>query len=400
MDLTKKLDPRFGTWAKRMVSSRTGRLLARCGIAAVLVLGLGTPAGAVVNVGDICRVKGQERNTLQGMGLVVGLKGTGDGNFGPTAHGLIQVMSNMGIPLTDGSAGTSIQLDAKNTALVLVTAEVPEQGGRQGDDLDCTVSAVAAESLKGGMLLLTPLLGPVPVRPPVQSGNAPSQMPARRRPEDALVYAMARGRVKLDDPENPTTAKITHGCRLERDFMNPVVENDKITLVLKPNHARFEVAEEIAFQINNDPEFGNASDDTLVGVARPVNPHTIEVAIPSEYAVRPTEFVARLLEVRLPVIPNVQSVVLNETTGVISMSADLEIAPNALQHKNMAIEIANGTMAGQFVEFDPGSNTAVPTLQALVQALNSLRVPAEDVIDIIRVLDRKGAIYGQVIYER
>ena len=29
---------------------------------------------------NICRVKGQEENTLQGLGLVVGLKGTGDGD--------------------------------------------------------------------------------------------------------------------------------------------------------------------------------------------------------------------------------------------------------------------------------------------------------------------------------
>lgn len=381
-------------------AARADRLWLTIGVAVALVVFWDAPAAAVVNVGDICRVKGQGENTLQGMGLVVGLNGTGDGNFGPTARGLIQVMSNMGIPLATGGKGGKVELDARNTALVIVTAEIPKQGGRQGDGLDCTVSAVAAESLKGGVLLLTPLLGPVPPRTPRQSGNVGPRTHPRVRPEDAIVYAVARGRVQLEDPENPTTGRIAFGCRLEEDFMNPFVKDDKITLVLKPNHARFEVAEEIAFQINNDPEFGNASDDSRIGIARSLNPHTVEVAVPNEYISRPAEFVARLREVRLPVVPNVESVVVNETTGVISMSADLEIEPNALQHRSMAIEIADGTAAGQFVEFDPGSNTAVPTLQALVQALNSLRVPAEDVIDIIRVLDRKGAIYGQVIYEQ
>jgi flagellar basal body P-ring protein FlgI len=82
------------------------------------------------------------------------------------------------------------------------------------------------------------------------------------------------------------------------------------------------------------------------------------------------------------------------------MSADLEIAPSALQHQNMVIEIGDGMDISQFVALDPRSNTSAPTLQALVQALNSLRVSARDMIAIIRVLDRAGAIHGRVIYEQ
>lgn len=371
-----------------------------CAVAIFIWAG-GRQAWGVVQVGDICRVKGQERNTLQGMGLVVGLKGTGDGDFGPTARGLIQVMRNMGITLNDGSNSAPLELDASNTALAVVTAEVPSQGGRQGDEFDCTVSAVDAESLKGGVLLLTPLLGPSPPRHVKQAGpTAPRHAPLRSRPEDARVYALARGPVKLDDPSNPTTAKIAVGCRLEEDFMNPFVKDGQITLVLNQHHARFEVAEEVAFQINNDPEFGGATDDSRPQIARAVNPHTVEVAIPEQYINSPVEFAARVLEARLPVIPNVETVVVNETTGVISMSADLEIAPHALQHESMVIEIAGGNAVSQFAEFNPGGDTSVPTLKALVQALNSLRVSAQDVIEIIHVLDRAGAIHGRVIYER
>ncbi|MFO7904250.1 MAG: flagellar basal body P-ring protein FlgI [Pirellulaceae bacterium] len=365
----------------------------------LLVLANAPPAWSVVHVGDICRVKGQERNTLQGMGLVVGLQGTGDGDFGPTARGLIQVMRNMGITMAAGQDGAPLELDASNTALVVVTAEVPPHGGRQGDEFGCTVSAVNAESLQGGTLLLTPLLGPSPPPTARQVGPTSGQSPPRSRPEDARVYAVARGPVKLDDPDAPTTGKIAVGCRLEEDFMNPFVKDNTITLVPNRNHARFGVAEEVAFQINNDPEFGGAADDSRPKIARAANPHTIEVTIPEQYISTPVQFAARLLEVRLPVIPNVETVVVNETTGVISMSADLEIAPHALQHESMVVEIAGGTPVGQFSEFNPGGDTSVPTLQALVQSLNSLRVSAEDVIEIIRVLDRAGAIHGHVIYE-
>ncbi len=316
----------------------------------------------------------------------MGLKGTGDGAFGPTARSLIQIMNNMGIPMNSGANGATADLkDAKNVALVVVTAEVPEQGGRQGDEIDCTVSALNAKSLKGGVLLLTPMLGPVP----------PGE-----RPENALVYAFARGPVQLDDEENPTTAKITVGCRMEQNFLNLFVKDNKITLVLNRSHARFEVAEEVSFQINNDPEFGASTDDSRPKIARPIDQVSIEISIPEEYRSKPVQFAARVLEVRLPVIPSIETVVVNETTGVISMSADLEIAPHALQHKNMVIEISNGIGAGQFVELDPAADTASPTLQALVQSLNALRVSGRDMIAIIRVLDRAGAIHGRVIYER
>ena len=54
---------------------------------------------------NICRVKGQEQNTLQGLGLVVGLKGTGDGgNFLPTIRSLATAMQLMGNPIGKGAA--------------------------------------------------------------------------------------------------------------------------------------------------------------------------------------------------------------------------------------------------------------------------------------------------------
>src|SRR5690606_33783146 len=45
---------------------------------------------------DICRLKGQEENKLQGIGLVVGLNGTGDDSIKPTTRALAQMMRNMG----------------------------------------------------------------------------------------------------------------------------------------------------------------------------------------------------------------------------------------------------------------------------------------------------------------
>ena len=58
------------------------------------------PLDARTILKSICRLKGQEENTLQGLGIVVGLKGTGDGSsFLPMLRSLEKVMKVMGEPL-------------------------------------------------------------------------------------------------------------------------------------------------------------------------------------------------------------------------------------------------------------------------------------------------------------
>jgi flagellar P-ring protein precursor FlgI len=57
-----------------------------------------------LRVRDICRVKGQEENTLHGLGLVVGLNGTGDGDT-PTIRALGKMMELMGNPVAQDARG-------------------------------------------------------------------------------------------------------------------------------------------------------------------------------------------------------------------------------------------------------------------------------------------------------
>src|SRR5260370_12590213 len=58
-------------------------------LALVALLSIACPANARTLLKNICRVKGQEENTLVGQGIVVGLKGTGDNaNSIPTVRAL------------------------------------------------------------------------------------------------------------------------------------------------------------------------------------------------------------------------------------------------------------------------------------------------------------------------
>ncbi|HVX59918.1 MAG TPA: flagellar basal body P-ring protein FlgI [Pirellulales bacterium] len=360
---------------------------------AVLTLSGATEALGQIRLKSICRVKGQEKNTLQGLGLVVGLKGTGDGKgFVPTIRSLAMTMELLGNQV--GKGGAEELRDAANVALVSVSATVPASGARQGDEVDCVVSSVgAAKSLAGGRLFMTPLLGP--------------------QVESTRVYAFAEGAVHVEDSNTPTTGRIHGGCRLEEDFINPFTMNGKITLVLDEHHADFEVAQEIAELINSNwyrsendrfsrRGVGNirqtAYSSTRNYLAQAANQQFIEVAIPAAYRDEPVLFVSEVLGLTIAEPQTAARVVINERSGSVVIGADVEIGAVAITHKNIVIETAPQGAEQRFVSLDPGE-TQTAKLKSLVEALNAVKVPTEDIIEIIKGLERNGKLHGQLIVE-
>ena len=236
------------------------------------------PAEARTLLKTICRVKGQEENTLQGLGIVVGLKGTGDGGSSlPMLRALGQTMQYLGNPT--GKTGPVELKDAKNVALVFVTATVPAQGARQGDKIDCVVSSVgSAKSLAGGRLFPTYLVGP---------GD----------PKNPRVYAVAEGPITLDNATQTTTGRIYGGCRLEEDFFNVFVKDGKIMLVVDRHHADFQVAAEIADLINKTVV---SIQSDSAAPAKALDPCNIEVSVPRQYQSNPVDFVSQVLGMTIP----------------------------------------------------------------------------------------------------
>src|SRR5271170_6581096 len=127
------------------------------------------PAGAV-KIADITRIGGERTNILTGLGLVYGLKGTGDGgSFAPAIAPLRSMLSKFGDPVTVQELN-----NAANVAVVMVTATVPSSGARDGDHLDVYVSSVGASaSLRGGRLFVTPMQGPLPGGPLLALADGP-----------------------------------------------------------------------------------------------------------------------------------------------------------------------------------------------------------------------------------
>jgi flagellar P-ring protein precursor FlgI len=309
----------------------------------------------------------------------------------------------MGMPLSApsgrGQGGLKELKDAKNVALVMVTATVPATGSQRGDRIDCLVNAIGAKSLSGGRLFVTPLLGP-DVR-------------------DRRVYAMVEGQIELDDLQRaPTAGRISRGCRLEADFANDhFIQDGKITLVLDKDYADFQVAAEIADLINTQILNSRLSESSTDGSrqARAVDQVRIEVPVPPAYLADNTKnrsadvvaFISEMMSMQVPEPPVDARVVINQRTGSIVVSGDVELGASVVTHKNFVIE-AGQTMP-KFVAVDTEDRALTPEerakkppttkLKALLEALNAVKAKPEDMIEIIKGLKRNGKLHAHVIFE-
>ncbi len=354
---------------------------------------------------DICRLKGQEENVLQGVGLVVGLKGTGDG-LKTTSRGLAQTIKLLG-----GQVGADLQGQlnekelegAKNVAVVIVTARVPSAGAQAGEKLACTVSALNAKSLEGGNLIQTPLIGPRADRP--------------------VVYALASGPIMIENARIPTNGRIESGCKMEAEVKTDFVENNTITLVLEPAHSSFTMAEQVENAINtgvnslvrglDDPSGRSRSSSTsspttklnaTVEYAKAIDQSHIRVQIPELYHKSHVAFVSDILNFSAITDRDNRRVVIREREGVIVCGEDVTIAPLAFSHKNITISTRGSGDSGSksFKGFGyerQASTGAKPTLQELLAALNTLALTTEDQIAILKTINSQGNLFGELIIE-
>ena len=282
-------------------------------LGALLISATGAQA---VKIADISRIAGQRTNQLQGWGLVVGLRGTGDGGeFLPAIRPLAQMLTKMADPATVRELA-----DAQNVALVIISVTIPSNGVRNGDKLDAYVSTVgSASSLNGGRLVISPLLGP--------TGNLTSE---------GLPFALASGRVILENAAVPTSGVIKGGAVMEEDLPTQFIDaKGRFTLVLEDSAASWTTASRIAQIINGGVGDGDKQ------LAWALDPKNILVTIPKEE--QPDSFISRVQQ--LPISPtllqNEARVVINESTGTLTLTGDVEISPVVISHKGLTIATTN-----------------------------------------------------------
>lgn len=366
---------------------RPRKLLA--GFFAVLALAA-APAHAV-RIKEVAAVQGVRSNQLTGYGLVVGLDGTGDQTtqMPYTAQGLSNYLQQLGITLPTAAAS---QLQLKNVAAVIVTAQLPAFA-QPGQMLDVNVSSVGnAKSLKGGMLISTPLRG-----------------------VDGEIYALAQGNLIVAGAgassggskvqvNHLSAGRVPQGAQVERSVPTPLQEGDFVTLGL--NASDFQTARRVAQAING--KLG-------AGTARAIDGRTVQVYAPTDVNAR-VNFIAELEELSFEVAAPAARVVVNSRTGSIVLNQSVTLGPCAVAHGNLSITISttplvsqpNPLSGGQTVvteksniqiKQEPGVLMQVPAspqLADVVRALNALGATPQDLLAILQAIKAAGALNAEL----
>lgn len=363
---------------------------------AILTLSAAAQASVTARVGDVTQLKGQGVNYLTGIGLVVGLEGTGDGDeYAPAMRPLAQGLNGF---YADPVASLDELKDTKNVAIVFLEATLPENGAREGSRIDVKVSSFgAAKSLEGGRLLPAVLLYP------------------DRRVD--TVFARAQGPVRLIDPEHATTGVIEAGALIEEDvihaytarggdlpFHNSWIREDQhyLTLVIQDTHASWTLAREIAQAV--DSALALAAD--VDRVALPVDAKNVVVLVPGSEVASPADWISQIEQLDLLIGSGEARVVVDRTSGTITVSGNAKISPVIVSHRGLTITVADqlqeavlaapGPQVQNFVALDPG-RTGGTSASELLEALNRLAVPIDDRIAILTQVHSMGALHARLI---
>ena len=363
----------------QQIISNIGKILV-----SIAVLLLISRVQAETRIKDITTVEGVRDNLLVGHGLVVGLSGTGDNlkNTVFTKEGLTDFLDRLGINVQGSNIKT------KNIAAVMVTANLPAFS-RIGNRINIKVSALGdAKSLKGGTLLVTPLLG-----------------------ADGNVYAVGQGNVALSSftPNSSdvktksisvkTNAYIQSGAIVENEIDFSFNDMKKIKFSLySPD---FGTSKSVADMINN-----HIAGNTAIAL----DAATIEVTVPTYKQENLVEFIAEIE--KLQITPDYKAkIVINESTGTIVIGDKVNIRPVAIAQGNLIVNVKQGNIDEQFgPDTDEDMRDLVDsfadsrrggklhqleenaTLSELVSGLNKLGVYPRDIINILHNMKSVGAL--------
>ncbi|MFG0305996.1 MAG: flagellar basal body P-ring protein FlgI [Phycisphaerales bacterium JB040] len=333
------------------------------------------------------RLRGQDEYRLTGLGLVVGLNGTGDsGEELVVARPLAEALRALGNPIPDFSELENSQ----SVALVLVTATVPRAGMEVGDKLDVEVSVMhSAESLEGGMLLTCPLVSPV-VRD--------------------TAFALAHGRVSVTPGGSPTAGTVSGGADAIRRVSNLPTLNGSFEVILDPHIAGWDVASSVATEINQQYLLtGSTGAEPLATVA---DPRTIRVRIPVAESAQPAAFVGDVLATDISsALRKLEARVICDTrTGVILLTGDVRVSPAVITHRDLTITttVPAPVASVQNPLVEQNRWAAVNTeplspdtarLEDLIAAFDQLDVGARDQIQILEMLHRAGKLHARLIVD-
>ena len=358
---------------------------------------------------DITSIGGVRDNQLYGYGLVIGLDGTGDSvKNGFTDQTLANLLTRQGLAMKN----KALFLKADNVAAVMVTAKLPPFA-KTGTRIDVMVSSIGdADSLLGGTLPMTPLVG-----------------------ADGKVYASAQGPLVIGGfsaagssaratKNHTTVGRISSGASVERELKYDFDKKREFTLNL--HNPDFTTCERMAKVIRSQ-----VSDIK----AEFIDSGSITVHTKDSFNKNIVDLIAIIENLDVPV-DSAAVVVMNEKTGTIVMGENVRISTVAVAHGNLSIQVREDRQVSQPLPFAPappagsspaeigkgitiapGGQTVVTTetsvgvseekkklmvvpngvtIQEVVGALNAIGVSSRDLIDILQTIKAAGVLQAEL----
>jgi flagellar P-ring protein precursor FlgI len=342
-------------------------------------------------VKDLASVQGVRTNQLVGYGLVVGLDGTGDQTSQTpfTLQSIKNMLIRYGITIPPG---TNPQL--KNVAAVTVHAELPPFS-KPGQQIDVTVSSIGnAESLRGGSLIMTPLLG-----------------------ADGQVYAMAQGSMVVGGfgvsgkdgsriaVNVPSAGRVPNGATVEREV--PSGFGSEPFAILNLHVPDFTTSARLVDGINK--LLGDATAQAMDGVS-------VKVAAPADTNQR-IAYLSTLEQIEIEPGEAPARVIINSRTGTVVIGSHVRVMPAAVAHGSLSVTITERASVSQPNEFAQGDTVVVPEstisvdegktrmfvfdagvdLNDIVRAVNQVGAAPGDLVAILEALKESGALRAELI---
>jgi len=261
--------------------------------------------------------------------------------------------------LTNFNINLTSYVETKNTALVMVFADIPSFY-KEGMRLDVTVAAIGdSKSIENGVLMQTPLYG-----------------------ADNRVYAVAQGNVLTGgvnvrassnlQQKYKVVGYIPQGAIIEREIPARIVDEDTVTINLK--QPDFTTSARVANAINST---------FSLKIAKAIDPSSIKVEVPKYFEDDIISFLALIEEIEFT--PDVKAkIVINEKTGTIVLGGNVEISDFTLNHGNFSVSVENGKISGK-----------PATVANLITALRAAGATPQDIIAIIQ--SAKDYIYAELV---
>jgi len=346
-------------------------------------------SAAATRIKDIASIAGIRDNQLTGYGLLVGLNGTGDRSqtYFPTQT-LANMLERSGITINPA------RVRVKNIASVMVTATLPPNA-RQGSRIDVNVASIGdAQSIQGGLLIQTPLLG-----------------------ADGQVYVVADGQVVLGgfnaggrnarvQLNHPTSGRIPNGGLVEKEIIVDLSDRKQLNYIL--HQSDFTTASRAAKAINA------AVDSTVAGA---IDSRTIEIMVPDSYGGRIVEYIAEIENVTMDVDIRAR-VIVNEKTGTIVMGSEVRISKISIIHGSLSVQVGTTydvshpnpfSRNGETVivpeetvtaQEDEGRSVTLPdgaSVEEIVKGLNEIGAGPRDIIAILKAIKAHGALQAELV---